>query len=240
MRRIIQCSAVVLLSACTTFAFAGGYDYSKEDLSGYNLQPNFKVSDESDYSRDGHAVYFFGGYVRTYRFLKNENKIIHDPIKDASYSYTPKNFLPSSFNGLEVGVGKEVTRNINFEAAYMQQFEAKKSGTTGGNNTAFSTAVKMNGVLGDVGYVFNPDDMFQVMAKLGVMLAQFTTSATIAGSSSFTFNDSTKVDPALGMEFLFQFSKNFGLRMDGMYVADSQSTNTNGEVNALVGLNYTL
>ncbi len=47
MRQFIQCSAVIVLSACSAVAFANGYDYTKEDMSGYDLQPGFQVSQES-------------------------------------------------------------------------------------------------------------------------------------------------------------------------------------------------
>lgn len=238
MRRVIQCSAFVLISTCTIYAFAGGYDYTKEDLSGYNLQPNFRVNNESDYSRDGTAVYFFGGYVYTARFLKSSTQTIFDPINEVSYPYTPKAIFPNTFHGLEIGMGKELTRYINVEMAYLQQFVQKKSGTVFGNS--FSTSVKMNGFLADAGFVFNPDDMFQFIAKLGVQLSQFTNSTSINGASSFTFSNSTKVDPALGLELLCQFNKNVGLRIDAMYVADMQSSNSSGEANIMAGLNYTL
>lgn len=239
MRRVIQCSALVFMSACTMCAFAGGYDYTKEDLSGYNLQPNFKVNNESkSVGRDGHSVYFFGGYVYADRFLDSGTKTIYDPILNTAYSYTPKNFLPNTFNGLEIGMGKELTRYINVEMAYIQQFVANKSGRV--SNTPYTTSVKMNGFLADAGFVFNPDDAFQVMAKVGAQLSQFTNSATINNSASFTFNNTTKVEPALGMEFLWQFNHSLGLRIDMMYVADTQSTNSSGEANALLGLNYTL
>ena len=239
MRRIIQCSVLVFLSTCSIYAFAGGFDYTKEDLSGYNSQPNFKVNGgSSGVSRDGNAVYFFGGYVYTNRFLDSGTKTIFDPINNITYPYTPKTLFPNVYNGLEIGIGKELTRYINVEMAYNQQFVAKKTGTAFGNS--YSTSVKMNGVLLDAGFVFNPDDPFQVMGKLGVQLSQFNNSVSINNSSSFTFSDSTKIDPALGLEFLYQFNRNVGLRLDTMYVANTQSSNSSGEANIMLGLNYTL
>ena len=244
MRRMIQCSVVILLSACTPFALAAGYDYTKEDLSGYNLQPTFEVTskqtESTDFSRNGKAVYFFGGYVYTERFLKNTSKDIYNPIDNTTYSYSPKSLFSSSFSGLNIGVGKEVSRYIDFEASYIQQFEQSKSGTTISPAASTSTTVKMNGMLGDMGIVFNPDDRFQVIGKLGVLLAQFTTTASIANSASFTFSDNTKVDPAAGLEFLMQFNRHIGMRLDTLYVADTQSSNSNGEIDAILGLNYIL
>lgn len=238
MRRVTQCFAFIFIFATMTYAVAGSFDYTKEDMSGYSLQPHFVVNDSSSVSRDGHAVYFFGGYMYTERFLHSSTQTVYNPLNDTTYAYTPKSVFPSSYSGLELGIGKQLTRFINVEMAYNQQFVAKKTGTVFG--VPFSTSVKMNGVLADVGFVFDPDSVFQVMAKLGVQLSQFNDSASFSNQPSFTLNDSTKVDPAAGVEFLFQFNRHFGLRVDTMYVAETQSSNSNGEANILAGLNYTL
>lgn len=232
MRRIIQCSTTVLLSLCTTLAFAGGYDYPKEDLSGYNLQPNFKVSDESDWTRSGNAVYFFGGYVYANRFLKNTTKTFTSG--SATITYKPKSVYPKTFSGVEFGFGKEFSQHIDLQMAYLQYLKETK--TTG--STAITS--KMNAVMGDVGYVFNPDDEFQVMLKAGAVVGQFYTTSLDAGTTYFPLNDTTKIDPNVGLDFLFQFTKSIGFRVSAMYIADVQSVNSSGEANILAGLNYTL
>lgn len=237
VRRVIQFSTIVLLLACSIYAFASGFDYTKEDLSGYN-QPNFRVQNEFPDSRDGDSVYFFGGYVYTDRFLATGNKTMVDSINGFRFPYTPKTIFPAAFHGLEIGIGKELTRYINIEIAYNQQFVEKKSGSV--NGVPFSTSVKMNGLLTDIGFVFNPDDAFQLMAKLGIQLSQFTNSLSFATFPADTFNDSTKLDPAIGLELLWQFNPAVGLRIDTMYVAETQGANSSGEANIMAGLNYTL
>ena len=236
MRRVIQCSAALFFTACTTFAIAGGYDYGKEDLNGYTLQPNLTVSDESDYSRNGNAVYFFGGYVYTDRLLKNSSLTVTDP--SGSFTYVPKINHPDTFNGLQIGVGKEWGRHIDFQVSYFQHFVANKSSTISGYPV--TTSVKMNGILTNVGYVFNPDDQFQVMATVGAVVAEFYNNITINGSPYTTNDDETKVDPAIGMQFLMQFTKHVGCRLGVTYIADTQTSLSSGEVSALVGLNYIL
>ncbi|MCX7126026.1 MAG: hypothetical protein NTU49_09935, partial [Gammaproteobacteria bacterium] len=219
-----------------------GYDYTKEDLSGYSLQPNFKVakssSDESNFSRNGHAVYFYGGYMYTYRFLNSSSQTLVGP-GGATIAYTPKNIYSTSFPaGFEIGFGKELSQHIDFQMAYLQELQQKKSGTVHG--FAFTTETKVNNLLSDVNFVFNPDDMFQVSAKIGVMASQFQNSASVEGSSYFSLSNDTKIDPAIGMDFLLQFSKNMGLRFGTLYTADMDSTNSSGELNGTVMLNYAL
>lgn len=243
MRPIIQSSILFLLSIFTLTVFAGGFDYNKEDTAGYSdysMQPNFQVNDGTNYTRNGHAVYFFGGYVYTYRLLKSSTSTLYNPITNVTYSFDPNNIFSNSASNIEVGAGREVSQYINFEAAYIQQLTENKNGTVNGGQ-ATSTSVKMSGILVDMGIVFNPDDQFQVLGKLGAQLSQFTTTVTVANSASFSLNDSTKIDPAAGLEFLIQCSQNFAFRIDTMYIADAQSNQySNGQIDALVGINVSL
>ncbi|HLB57037.1 MAG TPA: outer membrane beta-barrel protein [Coxiellaceae bacterium] len=242
MRRIIQIPTFFLLSIVAINTFAGGFDYNKEDTSGYSdysVQPNFQVNDGTNYTRNGHAVYFFGGYVYTYRLLNSTTSSIYNPITNVTYSFDPNSLFSNSASNIEVGAGREMSKYINFEAAYIQQFTANKNGDIGG--IATTTSVKMSGLLLDMGIAFNPDDQFQVLGKLGAQLSQFTTSATVANSAAFTFNDSTKLDPAVGLEFLMQCSQNFAFRIDTMYVADAQSNQySDGQIDTLAGINVSL
>ncbi|OGT43380.1 MAG: hypothetical protein A3F13_04240 [Gammaproteobacteria bacterium RIFCSPHIGHO2_12_FULL_40_19] len=236
MRRVIQCSAAIFFSACATFAIAGGYDYAKEDLNGYTLQPNLKVSDESDYTRSGHEFYLFGGYLYTDRFLSNSR--LTATIPSSSVTYVPNNVFPSTFNGLQFGAGKAWGRHIDFQMSYFQHFASKKTSTLDGNS--FTTSVKMNGILTDVGYVFNPDDQFQIMADIGAAVAEFYNTITVGGSPYTTNDDETTVNPAVGMQFLMQFTPHAGFRLSTTYIANTQTSLSSGEVSILAGFNYTL
>src|SRR3990167_3121711 len=111
VRKIILSGSILALSLSSTLALAGGYNYEKEDMSGYNLQPSLKVSDESDYSRTGHELYFFGGYVYTHRFLSDNAKTIHN-LNGTLISYIPSDAVPAGFNGLQIGVGKAVSTHF--------------------------------------------------------------------------------------------------------------------------------
>lgn len=233
MRRALQCS-IALLTVSGTIALAGGYDYPKEDLSGYELQPQLSVSDESDFSRSGHAVYAFGGYVYTHRFLSGQQNYLFGPPNPLSY--TPSAIFPPDFNGVEIGVGKEWSRHVDFQLAYIQYFRERKYRTIDG--VSFYVSQKMNGLLGDVAYIFNPDDQFQISAKAGAMLSEFHTNATANGSLYVPRDDSTKVDPAAGLEFLFQFNRNVGMRVSAMYVAETQTSLTHGQIDLMAGFSF--
>lgn len=236
MRRVIQCSAALFFSVCSTIAIAGGFDYTKEDLNGYTLQPNLQVSDDSDYSRDGTAFYMFGGYLYTKRLLKSSQLSIAN--EQSSLPYVPKNVLPSSFNGLQIGAGKEWGRHIDLQLSYFQHFVERQTRTDLGNT--YTSSVKFNGMLTNIGYVFNPDDQFQVMATLGAVVGEFYNTITVAGNPFYTTDDETKIDPAVGLEFLLQFTKHVGVRLNTTYIANTQTSYSNGEINAFVGLNYIL
>lgn len=239
MRKIILSGSILALSLSSTLALAGGYNYEKEDMSGYNLQPSLKMSDDSDYSRTGHELYFFGGYVYTHRFLSDNAKTIHNAT-GALTTYVPSTAVPNTFNGLQIGFGKAVSTHFDIQASYIQNFESDKSSSKSGTNIIFK--VKANSLLGDVAYIFNPYDQFQVSLQVGAMLMQTTNTIDVNGVQYYTANPSTstKIDPTLGLAFLMQFTRNMGMRMGLLYAAETQSTNSHGQADALVSLSYTV
>ena len=239
VRKIILSGFTVALALSSTLALAGGYNYEKEDMSGYNLQPSLKVSDESDYSRTGHELYFFAGYGYTYRFLSDSTKTIHN-LAGTTTRYVPSTAVPNGFNGFQIGFGKALSTHFDCQALYIQDIEAKKTSSYAGASQVFE--VKSSGLLGDVAYIFNPYDQFQVSLQMGAMFTQTTNSITVNGSTYYTPDDSTntKIDPAMGLEFLMQFTKNVGMRMGALYVAETQGTNSHGQMDALASVSYTV
>jgi hypothetical protein len=237
VRKIILSGSIVLLSLSSTLALAGGYNYEKEDMSGYNLQPSLKVSEESEYNRTGHELYFFGGYVYTHRFLSDNAKTIHN-LNGTLGSYIPSDAVPANFNGLQIGMGKALSTHFDFQASYIQDFEADKTSNNGGNSYLYK--VKANSLLGDVAYIFNPYDQFQVLLQVGAMLTQITNTISVNSAPYYTVSDSTKIDPAAGLEFLMKFTQNLGVRMGALYVAETQGTNSHGQLDGILSLNYTV
>ena len=237
MRRVISCcSVVILLAFAGSTAFAGTYDYTKEDLSGYSLEPNLKVSDEPDFSRNGRAVYFDINYLYTIRLLSSTPQSIVSG--SSTLTYVPKNVFPSNFHGFLVGVGKEWSRRIDLQLAFLQSFRESKTSVS--NKINYTVSTKRNGLLADIAFVCNPDDQFQVLLKGGALLEETYDNITASNATYYPVRDDTRIDPALGLEFLFQFSKHFGLRLNTVYVADAQSSNSHGEINAYGGLSYAL
>lgn len=239
MRKIILSGSIVLLSLSSTLALAGGYNYEKEDMSGYNLQPSLKVSDESDYSRTGHELYFFGGYAYAHRFLSDKAKTIHNATGTLN-TYIPSDAVPNSFNGLQIGFGKAVSTHFDVQASYIQDFEADKSSSKGSSNLLIK--VKANSLLGDVAYIFNPQDQFQVSLQVGAMLTQTTNTIDVNGVQYYNASPSmsTKIDPAMGLECLMKFTQNIGMRMSALYTAETQGTNSHGQLDAIASLSYTV
>lgn len=237
VRRIILSCSILLLSFSSAIALAGVYDYTKEDLSGYNLQPNLKMRGGSEYSRNDSSVYFYSGYLYAHPFLsatiesffQSSNQIL----------FTPKATFPTSFNGFEIGVGKELTRYIELETAYLQEITSTKTSTYQG--VPFSVTTRLNGLLTDAGVVINPDDQFQVIARFGALMGKFYNSGTANGIGVPSLgSDQLRIEPTLGMDLVWNFSRQVGFHVGTMYIADTHTSFTHGQMTVLAALRYTL
>ncbi|MDP1574275.1 MAG: hypothetical protein Q8L78_05010 [Coxiellaceae bacterium] len=237
MRRFIQCVSTVALLASASHSFANGFDYTKEDLADYSPENITKPADsDNPFARNGKAVYFFTGYMFAHAFWSGDTRTL--TTGGGSVTYKPNQLFADNYNAFEVGVGKEVSRYIDFQFAYLQYLEKTTSTTIAGNH--FSTQVKMNGGLGDIAFIFNPDSQFQVSAKIGVVIAQYAISAAVNGSSYYPADDSTKIEPALGMDFLYNIIPSTGIRTGILYIADVQNSASYGTLLGTIGVNYTL
>ena len=236
MRRIIQSVFIVaLLSLSATTVWANPYDYTKEDLNGYNMQPSFKTDDESDFSRSGNAVYAYGGFLYNHLFLTSNLRTLNNAA--TTVNYNPDAILPSGFMGLGLGLGKQMSHHVDMQLEYQQFFSEDKTATTGGST--YKTLTKITGFLADAGYVFNPDDQFQVMAKFGAEIAEYNSSFTVNNAEYYPTGDNTQINPAAGADLLIQFTRHIGMRVSALYTMDVQNVNSHGNVSALAGFNYT-
>lgn len=238
IRRVIQSVIAITLlsSALSAVACCSGYDYTKEDMSGYNLQPNFQVNDDSEYARDGKSVYLYGGALYMHRFLTTNNQSATSG--SSTISYSPKTSIPDGLIGFTVGFGKELTRHIDLQLGYLQTLKKTRKSTIG--SSASSISARMNGVQAAVGYVFNPDDEFQIMAKLGALIYE-TQETILVGSTSYTPDaSSVKINPTAGVEALFQVTKKVAIRVNATYAASTYSSAAHGELYAMGGLSYVI
>ncbi|PIZ03957.1 MAG: hypothetical protein COY58_06325 [Gammaproteobacteria bacterium CG_4_10_14_0_8_um_filter_38_16] len=240
MRLFIQfCSSIALLAcASTALACCNGYDYTKEDMSGYNLQPNFHVNGDSDYSRNGTSFYFYTGYLYTHRFLNNKQQTANAKTGGSTISYSAKNTIPDSYHGFEIGFGKELTRHIDMQMGYLQNLRQTRNATIGG--AASKISGKMNGVQALVGYVINPDDQFQVMPIAGALIYEFNESITVGSVDYSPANSPVRINPQAGLELIFQFNKRVAFRLSGLYAFNTYNSASSGELNVLGGLSCTL
>jgi hypothetical protein len=236
VRRFIQCVSAAALLVSAASGFATGFDYSKEDLADYSPHNDARASDnENAYARDGKAVYLFGGYMFVHSLWSNSTKTV--VTGSGTFTYQPNDVFSSNFNTFQIGVGKELSAYFDFQFSYLQYLEKTKS-TTVGSNT-FSTKVQTNGVLSDVAVIFNPDSQFQVSAKLGAMIAQYAISIAQNSGSYFAVDDNTRIEPAIGMDFLFNITPSTGIRTGILYVMEVQNKSANGSLAGTIGLNYT-
>lgn len=241
MRRSMKVFLLLSLFSASVSVFADGYDYAKEDLAGYVpddgvISNGPQHSDEMNYARNGRSVYFFGGYVYAHQFWKSSSQTL--VTGGGSLTYNPNNIFPNGFNAFQLGIGKELTRYLDMQFAYLQYLQSSKSSTIQGFNA--STEVKSSGVLGALNIVFNPDSAFQVSAKLGAVVQENDDTVSVAGSSYYTLNNSTRVQPAIGMDFLWNFVPSFGMRFGLLYIADVEGNYSNGNALGMVSLNYTM
>lgn len=230
MRQMIRHSALIFTVAYLASPIADANDNINEKTT----QPFLKGDNDHNYARNGHSFYFYGGYLYTYRFLNNTPQALN--YSNTILTYTPSTISPNSFNGIQLGIGKELMKRIDFQLSYIQHFLETKSGVVSG--TPFYTRAKMNGFLANFGYVFNPDNQIQIMPKIGLAVAQFYEATTLAGTPYY--NDETKTGLALGVDILFQIRKKVGIRFGSTYLTNTTKTIRNGEIDTLIGLNYIL
>lgn len=233
MRRYIQCvSAVVLLSAVCVYA--DGFDYSKEDLEGLTPQNSQSPVIDNPYARDGRAIYLYGGYMFVHRFWGSDTRTV--TTGSTTLTYTPKEAFSSNFNAFQFVFGKELTRYVDAQFGYLQYLEKSKTSTM--SSVAATANVKTNGVLGAIAFVFDPDYAFQVSMKAGAVISQSKISVDAAGATYYPLNDGTNVDPALGMDFLYNFTPDTGLRFGTLYVANVQNNGTHGDLLGSLAINH--
>ena len=235
----------ILLPFIYTTAIADDedFDYTKEDLSGYNLQPKLKVSEEDDtynnnsnginYARNGHDIYFFSSYIYDYRLLSSST--LTTTQGSNSTNYVPDNVYDSSYNGFEVGVGKEWSRHIDFQILYEQILKTTR--TTIAGNVTTKAYYQTNGVMGNVLYIFNPDSQFQCYVKLGAAVEDTDNHLTVGNVEYSADDHEIAVNPAAGLGLLVQFSQRFGLRLEELYTTSIYNDISNGDLSTRIGLN---
>lgn len=236
MGRITQFAIVITLATSTIATACCGYDYTKEDLSGYNLQPNLQIDNDSAYARNGKAFYILGGFLYTMRFLRNLTETATS--SSSSVSYSPKNAVPKDFYGFEIGFGKELNRHVDVQVAYLQNLRKTRHSTI--NGSPASVSGKMYGAQGLIGYMINPNDRFQVMPTVGALLYEITQRMTVGGVSYSISGSRMRFNPAAGVEFAIFCTKRFAFRLSALYAANTYHSASRGELNVMGGISYTL
>src|SRR3989338_5538475 len=228
---------IILILFCTN-SLASGFDYGKEDVTGNNLGIYYERanSDRPDYGRTGHGAYFFAGGAYTYRLLTDTTQTVTNPTQ--SINYTAKGNVPRGFYGFHAGVGAQLSRHVDLQLSYLQNFSHTTKPTLGGLPSTVKTS--MNALEANFGYVFNPEDQIQMMATLGVMASEMHQTFTIGGAAYYPTTDQTKIDPTIGGELAYYFTKTVAVRAAGEYVASTSRTASNCELNGFIGLSVAI
>lgn len=238
MRSFMQLSAILILfTLCSTITDACcGYDYQKEDLSGYNLQPDLILTKnpeyDTDYSRNGHAVYVYAGGLFTHYFFLNSNITAYSGSN--TLSYNPSTTFQPNYYGFHLGVAKELTKLFDAQLTYLQTLTQNRT------NGSISSSYRTLDIVLDVAWILNPDSQFQVSLQGGAALTEATTSLNSRGISYSPPQSLTEINPEIGAGLAVFMTPSWAIRLSGMYIADLSKVNSNGNINALLGLSYVI
>lgn len=262
---IKYCLSLSALS-CVIPAFAHSeYFYDSSQYTEISQAEIAKQEKEAElrFARTGHDYYVYGGYLYSYHF-NDKNAVTSSETTVGNFGITatvtlsPQAALSDTFNGLEIGFGKQWSRHLDFQIAYIQEFEKIKHGTgtvIAGSSAASSLTtakISMKGIGINFLYLLNPDDRFQVGAKLGLRIEHYNetviatttpiTPPNIPPTNTYELpgHNTAEIDPAGGLEFVYSITPELAVRLNGVYVWHTQSKISSGEVNAFVGLSYIL
>lgn len=233
MRRFIQAMSV-LVALSSGAVFASGFDYQKEDMEGMSPQNSMPVVQNEDYpyARDGKSCYLYTGYMYVYRFWTNSTRTF--TTGSSALNYSPDNVFQSGFNAFEIVFGKELNRYLDAQFGYLQYLQNSKNVTI--NSTAVTASTRTIGAMGAIAFTFDPDYAFQVSMKLGAVVADNNLQASSGSTTYYAAGNQTNVEPLGGMDFLWKFTPNFGLRFGAMYIADVQNSISHGDLLGFLAL----
>lgn len=210
---------------------AGGFAYNPQT---FQMEPNTAYSgDDYNFEHTAKDTYIYAGYVFSYRFLNSDNQTIVGP-NGIRVAYPVKGNTPNDFNSIEVGIGRALTRYVDLQLAYIQEFTAKKSGSI--NSAPYTNTISMIGMDANVLWIFNPDDQIQVGAKLGVRIADFREKIDLNGASYYPVDDSTEINPRFGLDFNFQINPTISFRLGTTYTLSAYRIFYEGGIDVFAGL----
>lgn len=235
--------------SCVIPAFADSsyfYDssqYPEETAEQIMQQKEQEAAQEkARFARTGNDYYVYAGYLYSYHFNDKNTLLILGSDLFTQANISPKDNLPNTFNSVEVGFGKQWSKHLDFQIAYVQQFNKSKNSqiaVVASPLVPGTATIRKKGLSFDFLYIFNPDDRFQVGAELGVEVMHIS-DTIVANSITYQLPDdnTTEIDPTSGLELVFEMTPSLALRVNGQYAWHTQSKVSSGEVNAFVGLSY--
>lgn len=238
MRSLIQSLLILILFTfyATITVACCGYDYQKEDLSGYNLQPDLKLTNnppyDTDYSRNGHAVYLFAGGLFTHYLFLNSNITAYSGSN--TLSYNPSTTYQSNYYGFHLGVGKELSRYFDAQLMYLQNFTQDQT------NGGISSSYRNLAVILDAAWIINPNDQCQISLEGGGALTEATSTLNANGNSYSPPQSLTEINPEIGGGLAFFMTPSWAVRLSTIYISDLGKVNSDGNLNVLLGLSYVI
>lgn len=196
------------------------------------------------FARTGHDVYAFGGYLFSHSLYSNDTVV---GTGGTGVPYRAQDVAPNNFSGLEIGLGKELSRHMALQVAYFHGFKKGRSSTVAG--TPGTNHLSFMGMAVDGVYTFNPDCRFQVAGKLGVSVLDVHSETTGYGTGGTAANpavaDVTHVVPTVGLQGEYRITGRYSVLAAAKYAFQSYQARTvqpspEGNFSFLVGMSYYL
>ena len=238
--RVFQAITIFLgLMLISSISLAGGYYSNSDQYASSN--PNLQMSDSAYYSHEdeikygGHdPIYVFGGMTYSHKIYSGRRTVTRLALTPVTYNI--QKHSPEGFIGAEAGVGKIFSEHFDLQAAYIRELSEKKHGTI--NAMKSIVLMNMSALKLEMGYIFNPDDQFQVIGQVGAEVAEITNQLKL-NSLIYSPTEETQVLPNMGAGFVLYFSRYFSMRAHLEYTLRDADTFYDGSsFGAFVGLSY--
>lgn len=269
MNRVKYLPIALAISLCATPIFADDhYNYFSMDSTrtpdvsntvadnsddNLSMQSYYQRPQHDEYARTGHDYYIYGGYVFSYHFNDKTTITSSENLTTGDFlTISPKTALPDTFHAIEIGFGKQWGQHLDFQIAYLQQFEKTKTATGSlsslpGSPVPTSAQISSKGIGINFVFLINPNDPFQVGASFGAHVEHYTQTVTATNTASnitatyiLPDDNTTEIDPTAGLQLIYSFTPEFAIRLHGTYIWHTQSKISSGEINAFVGFSYIL
>ena len=135
-RRFTHVFVATSIAVISTATFCGGYfntgNYNN-DSQAFRLEPSDQITSDTDesFEHTDKTAYVYAGYLFTYRFLNTSTQKITDHA-GSIVNYPVDGNTPKEFHSIKIGLGRAISRYVDLQLAYVQQFRQTENSTIAG------------------------------------------------------------------------------------------------------------